>query len=56
MSHWKTEYLSRIKVLRSVQGQGDVPLPWLQCTCHDHIEKAGKNSENREKGNKKDIN
>ena len=23
------------------QGQGNVPLPWLQCTHYDHIEKAG---------------
>ena len=43
-----------------VQGQGNVSLPWLQCTHHDHIEKTGKDSvgcgtiiRNREKNKKK---
>ena len=46
-----------------VQGQGNVSLPWLQCTHHDHIEKTGKDSvgcgtiiRNREKNKKKEIN
>ena len=27
-----------------VQGQGNVSLPWLQCTYHDYIEKTGEDS------------